>query len=299
MNGLWEKRTGRLAKPLRLLAVFWLLLIAWSCCSFAEEPRWLPLDQETTAVLLEKVASAKLIPHEVKSGDMTLTITRLNGFRMDWDQAQFRLDCDFTVDYQKSFFRIHQPGQVILSGAGLMVPDEQKLGFRLLRINELRLEKVPGMVSDAARQLADKSLAGKEFWYGEPPAAAAEVLGKDNFGRLLQVAINRILPVSGTGDGTTFTLNRLDDLVLGVEPGQFEARFDMNGTYRKLMRFSFQGQAAIETHAWVDPDAMAGLIRIDEVTDLRMDHALGLVSGIVKGMINRRLKGKEVRVTWH
>ena len=276
------------------LAVF-IVLPAWN---LAAEPHWLPFDQNTAVLLLEKVVATRLIPYEVKSEGMTLRVTRLNSLQMDWAQAQFTLDCEFTVDYQKSILNLHQGGQVALTGAGLLAPAEQKLGVRLLQIKELRLEGTPALVGEAARRVLDKGLSGKEYWYGGVAPETSQILTQDNFYQLLQVAINRILPVSGAEEGSTFTLNRLDELVPGHDPGQFEARFDLHGTYKKIVSFAFDGQAAVGVHAWVDPLEMVTLIRIDEVNELHMDHTPGIVSGIVRNLINGKLKGKDIHYTW-
>jgi hypothetical protein len=161
------------------------MLIGGSC--FGMEPEYVPFDYKVAATLLKNTVARKLVPHEFKSDGMTLNIIKLNQFQMDWEKSQFHVNFGFRASYNKSFINLERAGEASVTGSGLMSSGEQKLGAKLLRINSIKLEGGNEWIDSAARTILDKSLSGKEFWYGTPPTSSEE-LTKDNLGLMLQVA---------------------------------------------------------------------------------------------------------------
>ncbi len=281
--------------------LFGILLCAmiWSGLALADdELRLVPFDQDQAALLLQRTVEAKLIPYTMENDGLKLTITRLLRFKMDWEKAQFSLGCAFTADYDK-FFSFKDSGEVYLTGTGLIAPAEQRLGVKLLKIDGLKLEHTGSMLAEAARFGLDKGFAGKEFWQGKAPAPeTSEAMTRDNFGALLMVALNQQMPLSGSNGDTSFTLTQVNSLTMLPEPGYFEVRLSVKGNHRALLTLPYEGQAEARAFVQVDPWQLAGIIRMEGLTDLRLKNTPGFLSDIVRGMVNNKLKGRETRFSW-
>lgn len=297
MNVIRIKRPFKFNRNFKLAIcmVFLVFIIVGNTFS-ATAPNYIPFSRDNAAILLQKTVEAKLIPCVIENNGLKLTITKLLDFSMDWEKAQFTLACAFTADSQ-GFFKLNESGEVILSGSGLISKTEQKIGVKLLEIKELKLKHSVGLISEAARVILDKSLSGKELWQAGPPDSS-ETLTKDNFTTLLMVALNQELPMTITDNASSVTLIKLDDIALMSEPGQLQARFALKGTSQQLITIPFEGEATVGVSVFVDPDAMAGLIRIEKLTDLKLKGAIGLLDGIIRGLINNKLKGKETQFVW-
>lgn len=272
-----------------------IMIIGGSC--FSMEPHYVPFDYKVAGNLLKNTVDRKLVPCEFKSDGMTLTITKLDQFVMDWENSQFRLSFDFRARYNKSFIKLERAGKASVTGSGLMSAGEQKMGVKLLKINGIKLDGGNELIDSAARMILDKSLSGKAFWYGAPPSSYEE-LTKDNLSQLLQVALNQLLPQTFTNDGTKVTLNHVEELAFGSDAGMMQSRMAINGNYQKIFHFNFSGLIGVRVWVLVDPEQLAGKITIDQVTDLQLDKSPALLDGIIRRMVNAKLKGQTVEFSW-
>ncbi len=284
----------KLSRRGRLLGFALVGLMVFSAPSRAFESHYIPFDWTSAALLLQQTVNTKLIPYDVKGDGFKITITKLNRFTMDWEQSQFILGCSFSGQYQKGFISFSPTGEVEFVGTGLLAAPEQKLGVKLVRISGLRLDGTAGLVSEGARMILDKSLSGKEFWYGQTPAFS-EVLTQNRLGDFLNIALSKNLPLSGDNEQGGVTLTDLRELSLLDEPGRMRARFGIKGT---CLRINYEGEAAMDIRVAVDPDELAGKIQIDQLTELKLHNTPGLIGGIIKMIANTKLKGKEFSFCW-
>lgn len=261
------------------------------------ESQWVPLDPDITGKLLAHIVKTQLVGTELGKDGLGLKITALNDFSMDWQRSRFNLDCGFRLSYNNGFFDLEESGTIALSGAGLMSVPEQKLGVKLLKIDGFQLAGFDRRVNAGLQLLLEKGLAEKEFWMEEAPAES-EILIKDNLGNLLGVALNQILPQRMDAEGTEVILNRVSQIAFGEEPGNMQARIALEGTYRKWLKLSFAGEAGVNLRVFVDPEALAGKIIIEELTDLQLDRSPAMLDGMLRKLINDRLQGKSVEFSW-
>lgn len=255
-----------------------------------------PLNQESLASMLRKTVEVKMIPCEMKSKDTTVNITKLLDFSMDWEKSELTLACEFSAEYRK-FINVKTGGEVSLKGTGLLSANEQKIGVKIIELNTLKLKQSNSMIDDVVRSLLNKSLSGKEMWQGEPPKTS-EPITKDNYTTLLQVVINQSLPMEGEDNKSSFSMEHLNSLKALSDPGQFEANFDLKGTYNLLGKKKYEGKATILIHVLVDPEALAGVIQIDKLTGLDLKGYPGFLDGIIRALMNGKLKGKEMPFAW-
>jgi hypothetical protein len=115
---------------------------------------------------------------------------------------------------------------------------------------------------------------------------------------LLQVAINQVLPQTFTSEETTVTLNRVEELYFGAEPGMVQSRIAINGNYQKIFNFAYSGLIGVEVRVLVDPEQLAGEITIDRITNLQLDKSPALLDGIIRRMVNAKLKGQTIAFEW-
>jgi hypothetical protein len=289
-----ERRGGRISKTLTVI-----ILILISCNAlaiWAAEPHYAPFGPESAVALMRKTVEAKMTPYVIESKGFTLTITKLLDFKMDWEQARFFLKCSFEVRYNKTDL-LKESGQFTMEGAGLIAPEEQKLGVKILAIPSLKMKGLLGQFSEGIKIVAEKSLAGKEFWNATAPAVSTK-LTKENFPLLVQVALAQQLPWTGVTGKTTVTLLVLHNLTLLPEPGKVCASFDLEGTRKGWIFKKFAGRAVVEVDVKINPDALAGVIRISRITDLKLAHTPGLMQGVIRGLVNAKLRGKEISFSW-
>ena len=260
------------------------------------EPHYVPFNRESAVALIQKTVETKMVPYEIKGNGFVLTITKVQYFKMDWDQAQFTLRCSFDAAYHK-FGSFKESGEFAVVGTGLIAPQEQKLGVRIVAIPAVKLNGVLGQFSEGLKVVVDKSLAGKEFWNDKAPVAS-EKMTKENFPMLVQVAIAQQLPWTGGTADATITLLVLHNLTLLPQPGKITASFDMEGTRKGLFFKKHSGRASVDVEVWVDPDQLAGKIRINQINELKLDHTPGIMAGIIRGLVNVKLKGNEIPFSW-
>jgi hypothetical protein len=262
----------------------------------ADQAHYVPFDRESAVTLIEKTVTTKMVPYEIKGNGFTLTITKIQYFKMGWDQAQFALKCSFDAVYNK-IGHFKESGEFAMTGAGLLAAREQKLGVRIINVTDVKLNGILGQFSKGIKIVANKSLAGKEFWSGPPPPTS-EMMTKDNFALLLQVAMARQLPWTGGTEENSITLLVLHNLTLLPQPGKISASFDMEGTRRRLFLKRYSGRASVEVEVWIDLDRLAGKVRINRITELKLDKTPGLMEGIIRGLVNAKLKGNEMPFSW-
>jgi hypothetical protein len=287
------RRGGRMSKTLTVI-----ILILISCNALAiraAEPRYAPFGPESAAALMRKTVEAKMTPYVIENKGFTLTITKLLDFKMDWEKARFFLKCSFEARYNK--VGLEESGEFAMEGAGLIAPDEQKLGVKILAIPSLKMKGLLGQFSEGIKIVAEKSLAGKEFWNAAAPTASMK-LTKENFPLLVQVAMAQQLPWTGVTEKTTVTFLVLHNLKLLSEPGKVCASFDLEGTRKGWLFKKFAGRAGVEADVGIDPDALAGVIRINRITELKLAHTPGLMQGVIRGLVNAKLRGKEILFSW-
>ena|GEM_PF-687247 len=263
----------------------------------AAEERLLPFNQDLAVSLLEKILAQKVVGREFAGDGIRITMTRLNRFAMDWQTSRFMLDCEFQAGYQKGFIALTESGEVSLEGTGLISAEEQKLGVEINRVNSLRLYRLNATINALVARVLDKMLAGKAYWPEVAPAGHV-VLTKDNLDTLIQVALNRVLPQTVSGDHLRVTLHQVQHLAFRDDPGGMDAVVDFEGEYHHLLKLSCSGRVGAALHVMMDPDTLAGIIRVRQVTELKVDRGAGLFDGILRRMLKAKLEGKEVRFSW-
>ena len=279
--------------------LLWLPLLVLILCGtsiYGAQPHYVPFERDSAVALLQKTVEAKMVPYVIENDGWVLTVTKLQHFAMDWEKSQFTLKCSFEAKYTK-LGSFKESGEIAFSGTGLIAPAEQKIGVRIQNISELKLKGLLSQFSSGIKLAADKSLADKEFWFGETPLSS-EKLTKDNFDKLVEVAVAQQLPWTGTTDNTTLTFTALHSFAMLPQPGKVVASFTMEGTRKSLVFNKFSGRASVDVDVWIDPEELAGMIKINKITELKLDNTMGLVEGIIKGLVNAKMKGEEIAFSW-
>jgi hypothetical protein len=287
---------GWLIKLLGIMLVLAIGLVNNAVLRAETEPHYVPFDRESAVALIRKTVETKMVPYEIKENGFTLTITKIRYFKMDWDKPQFTLKCSFNAAYNK-FGSFKESGEFAVVGAGLIAPQEQKLGVRIIDIPTLKLKGILGQFNEGIKFVVNKSLAGKEFWNGASPASG-EMMTKDNFSLLVQVAIAQQLPWTGGTDDSSITLLVLHNLTLLPQPGKVAASFEIEGRRKGMFFKKYSGRASVEVEVWIDPEQLAGKVKINKITKLKLNNTPGLMAGIIRGLVNVRLKGNEMPFSW-
>lgn len=289
-----QQQLKRLILPTSLL----LLLGAFSTTS--AEPGLVPLTSNVMAKLVEKTVQSKLIPYRIE-GDLgvALTLTSLDSFNMDWERGECYAIVSFEVQYINDIVPvgIRQLGRARITGNGLFSAGEQKIGIKLLRIDDLKFKGVLRMASDPIRQLLNKKLTGKTFWMGEAPIQS-KLLTRSNWTELLKIAVAKNLPMSETNGKSTVNITNIDSLETLTDPGSFRAKLTADGCYKGLFKIPYQGQAVVIAMVRVNPQALSGTIRVDEIPNVTLSHLPFFVGGMVKRSINHKLRGTEFPFSW-
>jgi hypothetical protein len=262
----------------------------------AAEPDYVPFGRDSAVALFQKTVESKMLPAVIKGDGFIVTITKLLHFKMDWERSQFFFRCGFTVEPQK-YGIVKESGEIALTGTGLLAPAEQKLGVKVVNVTGFKLNGILGGFSEGLRIIVDKSISGKEYWYGKAPLSS-EKLTKDNFATMLRVALARQLPWTGTTETTTLTLLAVHELMMLPEPGKLYASFDMKGTKKGMFYRNFSGTAGVNVDVRLAPDDLAGIIRIEKITNLQLDGTPRFLEAIVRGLVNIKLKGEEIPFSW-
>jgi hypothetical protein len=287
---------GWLVKILGVMLVLTVCLGNAAALRAEPEPHYMPFDRESAVALIRKTVEIKMVPYEVKGNGFTLTITKLRYFKMDWEKAQFSLKCSFNAEYNK-FGSFKESGEFTMVGTGLIAPREQKLGVRIDAVPAVKLKGLLGQFNEGIKFVVEKSLAGKEFWSGPTPTTS-EMMTKENFSLLVRVALAQQLPWNGGTEEASITLLVLHDLKLLPKPGELIADFDMEGTRKGWFFKKYAGRAKVALEVWVDPDQLAGKIKIIKINELELDHTPGILEGIIRGLVNVKLKGNEMPFSW-
>jgi hypothetical protein len=290
------KKLVRDSKWVLLRSLLGICLISVSGGFAAAEPNYVPFERDSAVAMLQKTVETKMLPAVIKGDGFIITVTKLLQFTMDWERSQFFFRCGFTVEPQK-YGLIKESGEIALTGMGLLAPFEQKLGVKVDNVTGFKLNGPLGGFSEGLRIIVDKSISGKEYWSGKAPFAS-EKLTKDNFAAMLRVAITRQLPWTGTTETTSLTLLALHDFTILSEPGKLYASFDMKGTKKGLFYRNFSGTAGVNVEVKLAPDDLAGIIRIEKITNLQLDGTPHFLEAIVRGLVNIKLKGKEIPFSW-
>jgi hypothetical protein len=272
-------------------------LTVFLLCGFAvAAPNYVPFERDSAVALLQKTVETKMLPAVIKGDGFVVTVTKLLQFTMDWERSQFFFRCGFTIEPQK-YGIIKESGEIALTGMGLLAPSEQKLGVKVTNVTGFKLNGPLGGFNEGLRIIVDKNMSGKEYWYGKAPLAS-EKLTKDNFATMLRVALIRQLPWTGTTATTSLTLLDLHELTLLPEPGKLHASFDMKGTKKGLFYRNFSGVAGVNVEVRLAPDDLAGIIRIEKITNLQLDGTPRFLEAILRGLVNIKLKGEEIPFSW-
>jgi len=279
-----------------MVGLFIMVMINYGGILEAEE-RLLPLDQELATTMLEKILTQKLVGREFTDDDLRVTITRVNRFVMDWETSRFMINCEFQVSYQKSFITLNEGGEVSLEGIGLISSEEQKLGVKLNRVNHLRLNRINKAINTLVTKVLNNMLDDKVFWPEKAPSQFV-LLSKVNLDTMIQVTLNRILPQKVSGNRIHVTLNRVQQLAFTGEPGGVRTVVNFEGQYDRLLKVSFSGRVGAVLQVMVDPDTFSGIIRVQQVTDVKVDRRILFIDNILQMMIEAKLQGREVRFSW-
>jgi hypothetical protein len=279
----------------------WILLLiiltVFSGTAWGTKPGYLPLNNETMGTLLQKIIETKLIPLTATNEGLTLNITKLNTFVMDWERERIILNVNFTADYDPGFFKVSAAGRIGITGAGLIAATEQKIGVKLLEIQELKIESSSNAINEPVRRLLNKILAGKEFWQGDPPSVK-ETLTEDNYVSLLKIAVAKGLPIHADNEKASITLTQLETLNQTTNPGQFEAVFTMTGRYKSLITMSFEGKMGLTVSVSVDPTELAGETRIDSLTSLDLKNVPSFLDSVIRSIAESKIKGTTSTFSW-
>lgn len=292
------KTTGQRMKRLLLPASLALFLGAFSIAS--AEPGPVPLTSAVMAKLVEKTVKTKLIPYTVEGeSGLTLTLTSLESFIMDWERSEYYAEVTFDAQYVNNIvpIPIHQSGSAKITGSGLFSAEEQKIGIKLLRIDDLEFNGMLRLANDPIRRLLNHKLTGRAFWMGEAPNQS-QLLTLSNWTELLRIAVAKNLPINGTNGKSTVNITSLESLENTPEPGSFRVKLTADGFYRGLLRVPYQGVAVATATVWVDPQELQGTVRVDEIQSVSLNNLPGFISGIVRRSVSRKLQGAEFPFSW-
>ncbi len=277
----------------------WMFLFVCLLAAFTParggECRYLPFDHDSAALLVRRAVETKLIPRTLQSDGLTLAVTELTDFAMDWDRGEFTLACAFRLE-SPFLPRFGKTGEVSLTGSVLIAETERRLGLKLLRVNGFRIGDAAGLGETVAGLLLNRNLAGKEFWGGDPPAGA--VLPAAGLDSLLRAAVDQALPRTWNGASSSFTLESMEDLLLMDEPGRMRARVRISGSRRGLFHLAFTGSASLEATVLADPENLAGLVRMERLDELALDGYPRFICRIARSWAERRIRGQEWKFAW-
>ncbi len=282
----------------RIFILILIVVIFSTGASLGAEPQYVPLDNQSMGLLMQRILETKLIPYTKTNKGLSYTINELQEFAMDWEQECFFIKVKFTAEYDPGFFNVSTAGVIKVKGAGLLSASEQKLGVKLLEVQEVTLDNADELINEPLQKVLNKSLAGKEIWQGDPPAAK-ELLNKNNYLDLVKIAIANSLPITANDKKLSLTLNLINELSqAGTVPGQMKAGFDMNGTYKSLLKLNFKGKMGLEVDVLVDPAELAGKIRIDSLSSLDLKNVPSFMDGLIRKLVDSKIKGKVMEFTW-
>lgn len=293
-----RKKAGHRVKRLLLPASLALFLGAFSAAS--AEPGPVPLTTAVMARLVERTVQTKLIPYTVEGeSGLTLTLTSLESFIMDWERGECYAEVTFDAQYVNNILPIpiRQSGSAKITGNGLISAEDQKIGVKLLRIDELQFNGMLRMANAPVRQLLNHRLAGREFWMGETPSQS-ELLTRLNWTELLRIAVAKNLPISGTNGKSNVNITSLESLESMPEPGAFRVRLAADGEYRGLINLPYQGYAVATAMVWVDPQELNGTVRVNEIQSVSLNNLPGFIGGIVRRSVSKKLQGTEFPFSW-
>jgi hypothetical protein len=260
------------------------------------EPNYVSFGRDSVVALMQKTVETKMLPAVIKGEGLIITVTKLLQFSMDWEKSQFFFRCGFTVEPQK-YGIVKESGEIALTGMGLLALSEQKMGVKVINVTGFKLNGPLGGFNEGLKIVIDKSMSGKEYWYGKAPLSS-EKLTKDNFAAMLRVAITQQLPWTGKTEKTSLTFLALHEFAVLPEPGKLYAGFDMKGTKKGLFYHNFSGTVGVNVDVRLAPEDLAGIIRIEKITSLQLDGTPRFLAPIVRGLVNIKLKGEEIPFSW-
>lgn len=266
----------------------------------AAEPVSVPLTRDNMALLLERTVQSKLIPVTMKDDSgFSITLTGLKSFTMNWDTNEFKADLTFQAEYVSKWLPIHirQDGETVVSGCGLFSAEEQKLGVKLVRIDDMQFHGLLQIAHEPIRKLLNKKLSGKELWQGGAPAQSATLTG-DNWTEMLRIGIAEELPHAGVSGKISYTLTKLNSLTALDGPGRFAAEFVLDGRHQGLVSLGFEGVAAVSASVWVVPDELRGKVRIEEVQRLDLKRVPAFIDAIIRRSLSDKLNTEEFEFSW-
>lgn len=270
---------------------------AGSAVLSVSEPQWVPLSPESSGLMLQNALISRMLPYRVESNGLQLIVERLLDWAIDWQQGQFTIKCAFTAGTSGSLLQLSQTGAITLTGTVLFSAPEQKVGFRLFRIDSLELDHTAHFLSESARVVLNRGLAGKELWSGTPPQTS-QILTDANFSKLLEMVISRQLPLVVNDGKSSITMNRIEEIAFLTEPGTMQVKFDVQGVYHKIFNWKFDGGAQVKLRVEVDPLQLAGVVRMESLTDLQLKGVPFWIDHWIRGLINSRIRGQVFRFDW-
>lgn len=263
----------------------------------ASEPQYVPLSPESAGLWMRNALTARMVPYRVESNGLQLTVNKLLDWAIDWQQGQFTMKCSFTAGTSGTLLQLSRTGNITLTGMALFSAPEQKIGFRLLRIDGLELDHTNPFLSEAARVVLDRGLAGKELWSGTPPLSS-QILTDADFSKLLEMVISRQLPLVVRDGKSSIILNRLEETAFLADPGKMRIKLNIQGVYHKIFNWKFDGQAQVELRVDVDPSSLAGVVRLEALTDLKLKGIPFWVNHWIRGLVNSRIRGQIFKFNW-
>ena len=284
---------------LRIMVFLTGLMIAFSgaLIQSASEPQYVPLGPESAGLWMQNALVARMVPYRMESNGLQLTVNKLLEWAIDWKQGKFTMKCSFTAGTSGTMLELRQDGAITLTGSLIFSAPEQKIGFRLLRIDGLELDHTNPFLSEAVRVLIDRGLAGKEFWSGTPPVSS-QILTDANFSKLLEMVVSRQLPLEVRDGKSSIVMNRLEEMEFLEEPGKMRVKLNIQGVYHKIFNWKFDGWAQVELRMEVDPSSLAGIVRIEALKDIKLKGTPFWVNHWIRGLINSRIRGQVFRFNW-
>lgn len=289
----------RSTKTLLLVIVVFNAIVNITYAATTDTPAYAPLTCDTVTQLLEHTLNSKFIPMEFTDNNgYTITLTNLNSFKMDWQSGTFTADIAFkTESTAKKLFQITPVGEATIVGVGLIAPQDQKVGIRIIKIKSLKLKGKLRLIQPIINNMLNNKLVGRESWGADAPATNT-ILNETNWVELLKVVIASNLPLTAENKSTAISLSHLNNLTQLNHPGQFEMELVIQGKYKGIVKIGLEGTINLAVEVQVIPEQLCGLIRIKEVKAIDIKNIPDALNGIIKHLANEKFGDKEWYFDW-
>lgn len=289
----------RSTKTLLLVIAVFIAIVNITYAATTDTSTYVPLTCDTVTQLLEYTLSSKFIPMEFTDDKgYTVTLTKLNSFKMDWQSGTFTADIAFkTESTAKNRLQITPIGEATIVGVGLIAPQDQKVGVRIVKIKSLKLKGKLRLIQPIISSMLNNKLAGRESWSNNAPATSA-IINETNWIELLKVVIANNLPLTAENKSTSISLSHLNNLTQLNTPGQFEMELVIQGRYKGIVKVGLKGTINLAVEVRVILEELCGLIQIKEVESIDIENIPDALNGIIKHLANEKFGDKEWYFDW-